>query len=476
MTRIALVLAGLIVPRALVHASEPSLGTVIPETQVAGGEEVVECAWIDTVAVSGGGGLCSGSLVHPRVVVFAAHCGDGDKQITFGESTGAGGGYTRDTERCVVNPDYLGTSDQAHDWAFCVLAEPVTEIPVTPPAYGCELEAIAAGQPVIIAGFGNNTDSGGAGTKRWAQTEIITTLGNTANIGGGGTSTCSGDSGSSAFIQIDDGSWRSISMTSTGIGCGLTGVHSLMHPAIPWIEETAQIDITPCHDVDGTWNPTGACGDFYAGDETPYGSWDNWCEGTPRSGAAATCGAAYDAEADAEPPTVAVTAPDDGAELDSGVGVSIAIDAVDAGWGVREVWVSIEGMEQPTRDEYPPYGFDGVQFPDGVYTVQAFAEDWAGNLGMSAEIRFGVGMPVGPSEDTGAEADSGAEVGETTAAPMETSDGGDVTSVGEGGETTAGSPQQDDGGAGGCGCGPSGSTPMVGLIGVGMMFGRRRRR
>ena len=205
---------------------------------VAGGQNAEECEWPDTVAVTGGGGLCTGSLVHPRLVVYAAHCGGGNKTIRFGQDSNVAG-ISRNTARCETYPDYMGVSDQAHDWAFCVLEEPVTELPITPPAYGCELDVIAQGAEVVIAGFGNNTNMGGSGTKRWGWTEIVSTLGSTANIGGDGVSTCEGDSGGSAFVRFADGSWRSISMTSTGIGCGKAGVHSLMHPAIPWIEETS---------------------------------------------------------------------------------------------------------------------------------------------------------------------------------------------------------------------------------------------
>lgn len=454
---------------ALLSLAPADLSTTPTYPQVAGGEEVLECAWIDTVAVTGGGGLCTGSLVHPRVVVYAAHCGDGDKQIRIGNTSTGGGGFTRATERCVIYPDYLGTNDQAHDWAFCVLEEAVTEIPVTPPAFGCELERIEPDAPVVIAGFGNNTETGGAGTKRWADTTIVSTFGSTVNIGGDGTSTCSGDSGGSAFIAMDDGSWRAISMTSTGVGCGLTGVHALMHPAIPWIEETAQIDITPCHDLDGTWNPTAACGGFYAGDETPYGAWDDWCEGTPTTGSPDSCGAAYDAEADGDPPIVAITAPDDGEELPADTAVSIAIDAVDDGWGVREVWVEIDGTEQAVRDEYPPYGFDGVPFPNGGYTVQAFAIDWADNVGMSELVAFGVGEPAPETPD---DDDSGSgETSADTTGPVDPSDADEGENTGdENGDTTGMSREDDGGGGGGCGCGQRGGDAWGMLAWLGLLI------
>ena len=444
--------------------------TDVPREQhVAGGQVVEECAWVDTVAVLGDGNLCSGSLVHPQVVVFAAHCGDEEKDIKFGESINSGG-YTRPTERCMINPDYLGVSDQAHDWAFCVLAEPITEIPITPPAYGCELDLIAQGQAVVIAGFGNNTDNGGAGTKRWAETTIVSTLGNTASIGGGGTSTCEGDSGSSAFVQLEDGSYRSISMTSTGVGCGATGVHALMHPAIPWIEMESGIDITPCHDIDGTWHPTGACTGFYSGGETPYGIWSSWCEDTPFTGASNSCGEPFDAMPDADAPTVAISDPVDGAELDSGASITIAIDASDAGWGVKEVWIAIDGMDLPNLDPYAPYAFANVAFPDGVYTLQAFARDWNDNVGMSAEVVIGVGMaPPGSDESSSGGVDT-----TTTSGGSETS--GSPTTDDSASETSTGAPPQDDGGGGGCQCNTRDDRSAWWLLFVAFVMRARNRR
>jgi hypothetical protein len=430
-----------------VWAASASPLTAQPSPQsVAGGEAVVECGWPDTVAVTGGGGICTGTLVHPRVVVYAAHCGGGSKQIRFGESSTTSA-YTRHPERCITYPDYIGTTDQAHDWAFCVLDEPITEIPVTPPMFGCELDVLEAGLSVVIVGFGNSSEAGGSGTKRWAQTQVVSTFGNTINIGGDGVSTCQGDSGGSAFVQLDDGSWRAISIVSTGVGCGLTGVHSLMKGAIPWIEEEAQIDITPCHDLDGTWNPTPMCDDFFAGGAMGHGSWPDWCAGTPRSGPAVTCGASFDAVEDTDPPIVSVVTPEHGTETESGASIAIEVDAVDDGWGVQRVWLRINGEDQPIDDEYPPYRFESVSFPDGLWTIEGVAQDWAGHVGVSDPVTIGVGVEV-PEDlpETGDETSSGT-AGDGTGGPLttagQTADGGD-----DGGDgcscTTRGAPARSD--------------------------------
>lgn len=471
--RCTVLFGALVAMPAAAHASgDLAVEPVAP--QVIGGMEVGVCGWPDTVAVTGGGGLCTGSLVHPQLVVTAAHCGEGNKTIRFNEDSDSGIGRPA---VCTANPEYSGTNEQGSDWGFCVLDEPITEIPFTPPLFGCELDMIETGLPVVIAGFGDAGVEGNAGTKRWGNTEIVSTFGATANIGGEGLSTCSGDSGGSAFVAMPDGTWRALSMTSTGlIGCtGTTGVHALMHPAIPWIESTSGIDITPCHDLDGTWNPTPNCAGFFAGGADGFGTWDNWCEGTPRSGASESCGAAFDAEPDDAPPVVSITSPGDGAELDSGSQVTISIDAVDDGWGVRHVWVSIGGMEQAQRDGYPPYEFANVPFPDGVFEIVAYAEDWAGQVGMSAPIVIGVGEEV-PDDPTGVDTTGSADTtGVDPTGTPETSGDVDDSSGGGVGESSSG-PGLVDPEPSGCGCTSAPSFGGAAWLVLVAAWPRRRRR
>lgn len=454
------------------HAAPQAEGSQPIEPQVYGGAPAEVCQWPTTVAVTGGGGLCTGALVHPRVVTYAAHCGDGNKQIRFGESSTQA--LTRQTERCVTNPDYLGTSNQAQDWAFCILEEPMLDIPFTPPAYGCEIDLIQADTPVTLVGYGDS-NVGGSGTKRWGGSVIVSTFGATAQIGAGGTgiTTCQGDSGGTAYLEMDDGTFRAISMVSTGLpGCDdTTGTHALMHPAIPWIEETSQIDITPCHDVDGTWNPNPNCTGFFAGGSTPVGTWENMCEGTPASGASSSCGASFEETPDDTPPTVTVASPMQGDTFESGTEVTIEISATDEGYGVQEVWLAIDGAEQPVRETYPPYVFPNVPFPDGVYTLVAHAVDWAGNEATSEPVTIGINADV--PEMPGGTSTSGTGGDETTGGPSGETGLGESSGPGE--SSGSEDPTIDDG-DGGCGCTSGDTPPWVGFAAFfGLAFLRRRR-
>src|SRR5690606_36354843 len=95
--------------------------------RIAAGSSVPLCGWPTTVAVTSGV-LCSGALIHPRVVVYAAHCGAGNKLIRFGEDAWEGA-RTIEAESCRAYPGYAGARDQGHDWAYCVLAEPIEDLP-----------------------------------------------------------------------------------------------------------------------------------------------------------------------------------------------------------------------------------------------------------------------------------------------------------------------------------------------------------
>jgi uncharacterized membrane protein YgcG len=442
-------------------ADDPPPDVVTPPdaSGIIGGEDAVACSWPTTVAVQGGSSLCTGTLVHPQVAVYAAHCGDQADKIRFGERVSPPS-KTQSVDFCMTNPGYAGTSDQAHDWAFCKLTAPV-DMAVTRVIFGCETSALQAGAQVAIVGFGSNTTNDtGAGTKRWAMTNINQVGGGTLSIGGQGTGVCPGDSGGPAFIEYPDGTWHAIGIASTvSGGCGGVGTHSRMDGAVQWIEENSGVDITPCHDVDGTWNPTPQCQGFQAGDAGQgYGAWAYWCDETPVGESSDTCGDPFDAIPDEDPPTVTITSPTNGTVYDTApTTIDIGIDADDgSGWGVKEIALQINGELQPIIDEAAPWEFSGVTFPEGQWTLVAVAIDWADNEGRSEPIGIGVGQEAPDPEDPGADGGTSGDDGSGGGGGDDGSDGGGYPPGGPG----AG--DSDD--RKGCGCATGGGAPFSAVL------------
>ncbi|MCY0990521.1 trypsin-like serine protease [Nannocystis sp. ILAH1] len=359
--------------------------TPTPPSPIFGGEEVEICAFPGVVSLSDGSTRCTGALVHPRLVLYAAHCGATGMKVGFGESATAPAQVV-EPEFCRVHPDYGGLGSEAVDFAFCRLAEPAP-VPVLPIAFGCEAGLLAPKAAAVIVGYGETESGSGDGPKRWAAAPVRLVLADYFEVGGlGEPSVCAGDSGGPALLRAVDDTWRVFGVASVhAAGCGGIGHYAYAERAIPWLEEQAELDLTPCHASDGSWRPDFRCDHFARANSAGVGAWTDSCAAAPAGPAGTSCGPAFDASPDDTPPTVAITSPEPGPQPGPTAVVEVVVAAEDVGWGVAEVALEIDGEVQ-ARDEEPQWRFGAAEFAPGSHTLVAIAEDAAGHVTRSEPV------------------------------------------------------------------------------------------
>jgi len=219
MFRIIVILVGVVAGcSSLAGASEKESFKPLPEPQgiwatLIGGQIADRTKFPATVLQRAEGGMCSATIIGPRVLISAAHCSDMGETVHFSVHTGES--YSA---KCSHHPDYK--DNETADWNLCLIDREVKGI--TYETLSMDRTIPKKGSRVMLTGYGC-TDEGGQGgidgELRWGMVTVTRTpkRGDWDIITKGDVALCYGDSGSSAFYVGAEGDNRwMISVNSRG--------------------------------------------------------------------------------------------------------------------------------------------------------------------------------------------------------------------------------------------------------------------
>jgi hypothetical protein len=150
---------------------------------------------------------CSGTVISSTAVLTAAHCLEGTSgvSINFGSKEIAAESFS-------YHPGYKGTDSDSIDVGVVIASSPLGQ-PIVPLLSSRDPQK---NETVVIAGYGQSTFGGGAGTLRAGATSMseVGTYYLVTNAGLNGSGACPGDSGGPLLVSLS-GYWAVAGVAST---------------------------------------------------------------------------------------------------------------------------------------------------------------------------------------------------------------------------------------------------------------------
>ena len=363
------------------------------------GSPVATCAWPTVVAV---GRDCSGTLIHPELVVYAAHCGTDIETIAFGESRQAPAREVRPLE-CGAVADYQLT--QGNDFAFCRLPQP-QQLPIVPAIADCEMPRLRRSLALTIVGFGQNA-AGLHGIKHSVDTPLrCVTPAEELFLGDSEGDSCAGDSGGPAFVRLNDGpaaEWRFVGIASYGAACGQGGYYVSAAAVIRWLETETGLRVSCFNPSDPASRPAhcdAAPSSPELGWQVPAGQagWEDSCRASVYAPAALACDGGP-ADVDVAAPQIRFSHPTPGmrlqADLDGLARVTVSLQVEDDphGCGSQRVRLFVDGHEKAAGAIHEGLSETKLKLRTGQHTLSAVAIDLAHNTSEEAAIEVAVTDP-----------------------------------------------------------------------------------